>query len=88
MKKLIPLAIVCFVMMGCEAAPLSKAKSANPAVTVGVLTEFDGIRLYSVHTGDSYVYVAVRMNELSASWDRSCGKGCWEHLDTTTLQVH
>jgi hypothetical protein len=73
--KILLLALIAVVTIGCEADPIRPASSTNPNVQVNVLTEFDGIRLYRIQDGDGRpIYVAVAMSELRVEWEEHQGR--------------
>lgn len=84
-KRLI-VCVLAVVMISCGAAAIRKADSSNKGVTVEVLTEFDGIRLYRVNDGERTVFVAVTRSELRASWQETCGKNCTRQVETLTAR--
>jgi len=50
---------------------LGTVESNNPKVSVGLVVEFDGVKLYQVEGLDHPVYVAVRQDNVSTSWTRT-----------------
>jgi len=76
MKQLSALIVALSVltMSGCAAEGIREAQSANRNVTVDLLTEFEGVRVYRFLDGGNYVYVAVSASQLRAEWQKPEGK--------------
>lgn len=63
-------------------------ESTNGAVTVSLVTMFDGVKLYRVEVDGKYVYVATTgQGVLSTRWDEYCGKGCIDEISVPTVAV-
>jgi hypothetical protein len=69
---------------GCVSTPVSNTTTNNPDVSVALLFEHDGCRVYRFYDDLHYIYYANCGTHTQASWDRSCGKNCVTHETDST----
>lgn len=85
MKRVIIALLLAVTLSGCGKAAQGEARSTNRAVSVEVLTSFDGVVVYRFRDAGEYVYVAVRGREISTNWSDNCGKNCRESHTVQTV---
>ncbi len=82
------------LLLGCveRAAPQSVHGTSNPGVTVALLFEHDGCKVYRFVDGNAHYYVHCKSGESSAMEQHieSCGKDCSETVQTEipTVEDH
>lgn len=73
------LAVLSLVLAGCraEAAPGGGDRpTSNPAVSVDVLFEVDGYRVYRFSDGGERHYFVTPQGTVASQHTEHCGKGC------------
>lgn len=78
------LGVYVLLTSGCAKTAQESKPSSNAAITVELLFEHEGVRMYRFSDGGRYRYYAVPKSGAWATttWDESCGKNC-----TTTLEL-
>ena len=71
MKKSLWLAL-CLVLLGCSKDPVSSTSTNNPDVTLSLLFEHDGVKVYRFYDGGHAVYYTDARGK--TAWQQSNGK--------------
>jgi hypothetical protein len=80
MKTLFLIPVLLTGLLGCDSAPLKTVPTSNSNFKVDFLFENEGCRVYRFVDADENIYYTHCGVQIQTSWDRSCGKGCVEHL--------
>ena len=77
------IASAALILGGCNARPVSVAKTDNPGLSVEILGDADGCRIYRFTDGGGTPRYFVRcQGGTTASWSETCGEHC-----TTEIEV-
>jgi len=77
MRAWIVIAVLSLAAPGCTAPALSTAKSGNTELTIEVIAEVDGYRVYRFRDSGHYIYFVAPMSghaEAMTSWQQLQGK--------------
>ena len=79
MRKIIIVLASVFILASCSDIKPIETRSTNnlnggKVVTVDVLFDFDGIRMYRFYDDGHYVYFAKVLNGARTTWQQSKGK--------------
>lgn len=64
--------ILCLVLPGCAKDPVNSSSTNNPEVTVSLLFEHDGVKVYRFFDQGSYFYYTDARGK--TMWEQSHGK--------------
>lgn len=81
MRALLLLAVV--LTSGCAKEAQESKPSSNAAITVELLFEHEGVRMYRFRDGGHYRYYAVPTSGVwaTAQWSEGCGKNCTRDVE-------
>ena len=73
--------VLTSLTLSCAKDPVSTQKTNNSDVSIGLLFEHDGCRVYRFMDAGEYIYYVTCGHgaEAATSWERSCGKNCVQH---------
>jgi hypothetical protein len=79
MKKLIGILLMAALLSSCAIKPIKTGMTNNGVdlknpVTVDILFDFDGVRMYRFIDNGHYIYFAKTTNGVRVSWQQSEGK--------------
>jgi hypothetical protein len=63
---------LAFVLLGCEKDPIGKSSTNNPDVTVSLLFEHEGVKVYRFYDNGHAVYYTDARGR--TSWQQNQGK--------------
>lgn len=69
------LILLAIMVTGCTEQAQQEVQSSNRSVSVELLTEFDGCKLYRIYDGRN-VYMAKCGDTVTTSTKQGCGKNC------------
>lgn len=70
----ISILVIGFLMIGCNSKPMRTESTNNPEVSVGILFDYDGCRVYRFEDGGSYRYFAHCGLMTTTSWNEQHDK--------------
>lgn len=73
--KIILIGFAVLMLAACAKDPISRAPSSNPNLTVALLFEYEGCKVYRFYD-NRYVYYTNCQGETAWSETHHCGKGC------------
>lgn len=88
MKKIaFAMVAVAFSLSGCGKDPVATSSTNNPNVSVSLMFEHDGCKVYRFVDDGRYVYYSNCRGTTQSFKEETCGKGCIAHIPVTVQTV-
>lgn len=75
--------ILAVILTACASDAIKTERTQNNQISVGLLFEKDGYKVYRFDDGGRYVYYVIPSGQVI--WNESCGKNCSRQVQVQTL---